>query len=178
MMTEMKIMTTTTRNSIFLKMRLIGLGALLLVGTVGCRDWEVLSRIDEIKELKASALTAVPKTPYREKQHEAIAAYFSAVVLEGVAILEEDWRVPLLNAWVAEVTDQERSQMCRDLFMDRAAYETLLRSCRRNRFFLCADEVQSFDEALKRVMGKLSAENRRLFDARPECARVLKISTP
>ncbi len=146
--------------------------AVALLALNGCRDSDVLHRITQIQELKAKALAEVSHTPYQTKQHEAFAAYYSAIMAEGVAILEEaNWRLSLLNAWVNE---GELPEMCRDLFVDRDTYRTLIRNCTRNRFFLCADEVQTYDEALKAVLAKLTPENRRKLEATPECARSLE----
>jgi hypothetical protein len=139
----------------------------LLSTFAGCRDFDVTQRAQEISQFRKNALLELPHVPYRQKQHEAFQVYFSAVVNEGVSIIEEGWRLDLLKAWIE---DSSIGSLCAQVLLKKSDFTEWERRCWKNRFYICADEVKGYAEVWAQIWKRIGSDAQEKLKRTPECA--------
>lgn len=59
--------------------------------------------------------------------------------------------------------------ICSKILMPKAQWESIMEKCTRNRFFLCAEEVRAYTDAIQAVRSRLESEQRSRFERTGEC---------
>lgn len=113
-------------------------------------------------ELEKSILTV----PYRNPEHLVIKNYFESLKEETAALAKEPKRLKRLNTYLLTL---DPATLCSDLFIDQGSWETVVKNCTKNRFFLCSEEVKNYSELKSSFQSVLNNENQGRFKATPEC---------
>ena len=134
---------------------------------VACdEEEEIQAWIQKMEQLKISAQEERDHTPYGQQQQEALKAYFSEIN-QGVIALQNNRK--LREPFNSVVEGNNAQDLCSKVFLIKSDWQTMVRYCTRNRFFLCSEEVRSYPEILLAFRSYLNTKNQNQFDATPAC---------
>jgi len=145
----------------------LGCTAIIAMGISGCDESkDIQNWVDHAGELRAKAEDQLPNTPYRRDQHGAFKSYFTE--LNNMALnLKTDEK--LKRRYNEAAGQANLNDVCRKLFVPRSRWLTLMQNCRKNRFFLCAEEVRAYPTQVEGMRAALNAELQRKFDQAASC---------
>ena len=124
---------------------------------------EVVSNISKLRAGTESTLTA---TPYRVKEHQAIKDYFVSVNELAIQLKDNSKFNRNFNIYLA---GQEMAKFCSEVLVSVQDWNEIKVNCTRNRFFLCADEVNQFTEYKKSLVAGLRTDLQQVFKNTSEC---------
>lgn len=104
------------------------------------QDW-----VQETQSALTIALRASSDIPYREAQQTQLKSYFKKFS-DLVEVLETDEKQRKKLVEYFKKTDV--SVLCARLFMSKNDWERIEKGCRRNSFFICADDIQKYPSML------------------------------
>lgn len=142
----------------------------LALGTSSCKRWQVDQWVDQTHELQKEVLLQSEQVPYRKAQHEAIRAYFAELVQKASDFKEGKYLTSTLN-WYLD--DRDFNLICQKILISTSKWNEILNRCQRNNFFLCADEVKAYQDAITAVKQKLSSGNLAAFNNAVACQQAV-----
>ena|SRR3990167_5332338 len=140
---------------------------LLIIFSFSAFAQDASVRIDEINQKLNILKEMMPKTPYKQEQHEAIKGYF-VDLKDFFKELDESRRLKQrFNNLLSE--EGQMKDFCTKVLIDSETHIALKKNCTRNRFFLCSEEVNSFEEYKKSISTMMDEENLSEFTRTIEC---------
>ncbi len=137
---------------------------LIFTGTAFAQS--VDQQIDSLKQKRIAIESIIDAVPYSTDSHTTIEDYFKS-----------------MNALALEIKDFPKSQkrfnnsasktgiekFCKETFLDVRRWSDLSENCNKNGFFLCAEEVRSFDIMKESLKNSLYADSKKKFEASAFC---------
>ncbi|MCC7442687.1 MAG: hypothetical protein IT285_13715 [Bdellovibrionales bacterium] len=152
------------------------LSAVLLLGATlvcasGCKKSEdIQAWFEATGKLKTDAIAQSQNVPYRLEQHQALKGYFAQ--LAGMALsLKDDEK--LRNRFNKAFSQSKPAEVCAAVLMERREWSGIVRNCRKNDFFLCAEEVRAYPEMVTALHEGLASDQRKRFDETEACRAAL-----
>ncbi|MBI3019426.1 MAG: hypothetical protein HYY61_06005 [Deltaproteobacteria bacterium] len=134
---------------------------------MACKEeGDIQKWIQKIEQRKISAQEERDHTPYGQKQQETLKAYFSEINQMVMTLKNEEKYVKPLNAVIEK---NDLATLCSKILLLKEEWQTIMRHCTRNRFFLCAEEVRSYPQILSALKTTLNPKNQNQFDITPAC---------
>ena len=120
----------------------------------------------QVAEKRAVALKSMVQSELRYDDHVAIKQYFSEIADAAIAIKRKPNRAKelLKNAGYASV-----DAVCSNLLVTRAEWQELMARCQYRGFFVCAEEVRAYPDAIQTIVVRLDSDSRALFFASSAC---------
>jgi hypothetical protein len=124
---------------------------LILIGVFlfcGCDEEErrAVESYKTVENLRAQTVAQSNRLPYRTQQHMAFKRYFSYLAHEVQFLRAAD---DARNAMLRLLKSQNIEVTRRALFISRAQWSEIMKSCVRNGYFVCADEVAAYPKILR-----------------------------
>ncbi len=138
-----------------------------LVGSAGCKKGEdIQAWFEGTGKLKTEALEQAQVLPYRTEQHQALKGYFGQ--LGGMALsLKDDEK--LRTRFNKAFGLAKPAEVCASVLMERREWSSIVRNCRKNAFFLCAEEVRAYPDIVTALREGLAPDQRKRFDDTEAC---------
>lgn len=145
------------------------LGLLVLPIIIGCEsEKDLMNWIAKTEEARIEALKQSEVVPYRNEQFIALKSYFQEINLLAISLKEDEKRTKRLNLVLKKKNLEE---ICAQILMDINDWRLITKSCTRNNFFLCAEEVRAYPEAILVIRKILSQDQLKRFDQLGSCRR-------
>ena len=127
---------------------------------------EIVNMVADVSTLRVEAASTLKAIPYRAKEHQAIKDYF--VGLKGfVSQLQGNTRTnKRFNTYLA---DQDMGKVCAEILISSGEWEQIKINCTRNRYFLCAEDVNEYLDTKKALASLVSSDLLDRFKNTPEC---------
>ncbi|MBX9766363.1 MAG: hypothetical protein K2X47_03750 [Bdellovibrionales bacterium] len=127
--------------------------AVSVFGSVKPQEWvrEAQSTLVEVK-------TVVLEVPYREAQHTKLKAYFATISELVEVLINDEKQFKKISEYFRKA---KGADLCSQLFMQKSEWEAVMKSCQRNSFFICSEEIQVYPnqiEVLDRAIPSLGAK--------------------
>ncbi|GEM_PF-1683055 len=156
------------------KLKLIGLTfglfncLFLFSGISGCNNEtvDIQNWVDNIGALRVTADKEAQRTPYRMEQHKALKAYFLELSNLALAVKKDSG---LANRFNGAAAKADLQKVCSKMFFARTDWQYIMRSCKKNRFFLCSEEVRAYPRMVSTLRSSLDAERQKKFDQTRAC---------
>ncbi len=144
----------------------------LFTGISGCNDESVDIEhwVDNVGILKNTAERESQKIPYRMPQHQALKNYFLELANFALALKKDAGLAKRFNGAAAKADLQK---ICSKMFFDRTDWREIMRNCKKNRFFLCSEEVRAYPNMVSSLRASLDAERQKKFDQARACSDAL-----
>ena len=127
---------------------------------------EIQKWVQNIERLKLDAQEVRNQTPYGQIQQETLKAYFSEINQIVITLKKEDKYVKPLNSFIEK---NDLATLCPKILILKDEWQTMMKNCTRNRFFLCAEDVRSYPQILSALKQFLNSKNQNQFDTLPAC---------
>ncbi|MBL7665626.1 MAG: hypothetical protein JNM93_10880 [Bacteriovoracaceae bacterium] len=127
---------------------------------------DIVQMISDTASLRIEAESIVGTTPYRATEHQIIKNYFVRIK-DFVDQLKENARKK--RRFNNYLESQEMSKFCSGIFIGVSDWEQIKIDCTRNRFFLCAEDVNEYNESKKIFFEILSDVLLKIFQNTSEC---------
>lgn len=144
----------------------------LFSGISGCDkdSSDVQNWINNVSNLRVTAAKESLKTPYKMPQHKALKAYFLELANMALATQQDSGWATRFNSAAAKADLQK---VCTKVFFTRTEWQFIMKSCRKNRFFLCSEEVRAYPSMVSTIRSSLDAERQKKFDQSKACRDAL-----
>lgn len=114
----------------------------LMTSTAFAQD--VSQSIDGLRNSRTEVESNVARTPYQKSQQDVFKQYFTGLndfvaEIKGSEYLFDEFNSYVLRTGVAA--------FCKSVLLDNVRWKELVKNCTKNRFFLCAEEIKSFQAA-------------------------------
>ena len=152
-------------------LRHILVASTFLISLVGCKEVDFQKQIDALDSARKISLEASQQTPYGESQYPAIKNYFFQIEQLALEISSEPKLVKGLNS---VIKNGELNELCSRAFLPKTEWARIATECTRNSFFLCAEEVRSYEENLLTLKKLLTAEQATKFMNTPSCRAAIE----
>lgn len=104
--------------------------------------------------------------PYRGEQYQALKGYFGLLAeVAGEARRDEASAKALASA----LTKDGVEKFCAEFLVPASEWREMMAHCSQNRFFLCAEEVRAYPEAVSAIRDVLPKEAQEQFDQSAAC---------
>jgi hypothetical protein len=140
--------------------------ALLAVALLSCKENELRNWSAELASIKTEVVLHIDALPYRQQQNDIFKAYFSKTWELNWELSQDERKVKELNKSLAQF---DIASFCDRALLKRADWQKIVRNCTVNRYFLCADAVREYDQAIEYLKRYLTPENLRRFEETPNC---------
>jgi len=137
----------------------------LVANTVFAQS-EITSMISDLSKLRVEAEATLVATPYRAKEHQVLKNYFVGVRDFAVEVRDNSRTNRRLNSYLA---GQVMAKFCSDILVSLNDWDQIKINCTRNRFFLCTEDVNEFQDSKKMLSEILSTDLLQIFKNTPEC---------
>ena len=127
---------------------------------------DVNKSVEQLKEAKIEIYKVVDQTPYKEAEQIKIKNYFLRL---DELISEVKNRKRLVRKFNKSLKQADLNLFCSTSFIEKTFYSKLLSSCTKNRFFICADEVQGYENQIKAFKELLNEEMITQFNETEAC---------
>lgn len=128
---------------------------LILIPTISFAKNDSAELIDRISSHKDSLEETIPLTPYKTEEHLKIKNYFESLKEETRLLKVSSKRLRRFNTYLLK---QDLPLICESIFLSRERWRILINNCTKNRFFLCSEEVRSYEKAKEGFKEALSPE--------------------
>ena len=108
----------------------------------------------------------VSMSPYQKIQHDIFKRYFIEL---GDFISDLDESDRLTKRLHAYIENEGMASFCTKMFLENVKWQELIRKCTKNRFFLCAEEVNSFKLHQESLKQRLTVELQEEFTRESTC---------
>ena len=147
-------------------MKILFIVVLSFVSGTSYSQSEIVSMVADVSALRVEAASTLKAIPYRAKEHQAIKAYFVGLK-DFVAQLQANSRTnKRFNTYLA---DQDMGKVCADLLISSDEWDQIKINCTRNRYFLCAEDVNEYPDSKKALSLLVSSDLLDRFKKTPEC---------
>ena len=137
---------------------------------LGCDSKSELEKwMNSVAPLKTVALQQA--SPYRRSEHEKLKAYFEAIAKKAYELKAESKAAEQLQKDFLQAPSAK--EVCEKVLISRWAWEQLQSHCHKNEFFLCAEEVRAYPDAVTVIKNSLNGESLKRFETEPSCSQAL-----
>lgn len=126
----------------------------------------VEQQLEEVGRNRTALESIVDRVPYQTEQHQVIETYFKN--LNDLAIELKDYQKSQkrFNNYVAQ---NGVEAFCKNTFLDKKRWADLQRNCNKNGFFICAEEVRSFNLLKESLKNSLYEDAKKQFMTTESC---------
>jgi hypothetical protein len=96
--------------------------------------------IKAIAQARVEVESNIERTPYQSAQHATFKQYF----LELEDLIKDLKASSKLVRKLQSYIGNDLGSVCKEVFLEKALWNELVKRCTKNRFFLCAEEVNAF----------------------------------
>lgn len=126
----------------------------------------VEQNIEILGQKKSEIDSFLDKTPYQNEQHSVMESYFQGMNKFALEVRDFSRSTTRFNNVVSRMGV---SQFCNKVLLDLKRWEDLKQNCTRNGFFVCAEEVRSYDVAKNILKNKLNNKLKKEFEENGVC---------
>ena len=146
-------------------------GLLFSIFLCACEEEEDIQKwITETESLRIKAEQEGEVVPYREEQFKALKAYFGEINVMIFSLKDDPEKT---NAFNEMLTTLDLQQLCDQVLLDYNHWQRMLQRCQRNNFFLCAEEVRTYQSSIKALRNLMSPEQGQRFDKTKSCMEAI-----
>ena len=137
---------------------------LIFTGTAFAQS--VDQQIDNLKQKRIAVESVIDATPYSADSHTIIEDYYKS--MNNLALEIKDFPKSQ-KRFNNSVSKSGVDNFCKETFLDVRRWSDLKENCIKNGFFLCAEEVRSFDVMKESLKNALSPDSKKKFEASVAC---------
>lgn len=139
---------------------------LFLIPTFSFANSDAIAVIERISSAREALIETIPMTPYKTEEHSTIKKYFETLKEEGRLLSGNSKKLRRFNTYLL---GQDLPSLCESLFLSKEKWNTLINNCTKNRFFLCSEEVRSYEKTKEEFKKVLSPEVQTKLQEQESC---------
>ena len=141
-----------------------------LLAISSCRNEEFIEWANQVEPKKVAALENLVVQHFSRKEHQIFKDYFATIAEMAYSLKADSERSKRLNEVLIHA---DLKEFCKKSLVSRAVWSILSQSCNRNGFYLCAEEVRAYPEAVAVIRSVLTQATLSRFDAESTCKEAL-----
>ena len=150
-------------------MKKIIIVALMGLMFTSCKYTNELTNLKALKDTKES-LMASDRFELNEENQKLLVSYFGYTKKLLFKIQNDKKMRKYINKRFFKYFE---SSICKDTLISKSFYDEIMDECTVNRFFICADEVQYFEEMISKLYSNLTQIEKDKINSEPICKELI-----
>ncbi len=144
----------------------------LLMTFTGCKEMDFDKWIESVNLLLDKTLELSNQAPYNEKHYIVLKNYFNEIDQITLTIKSNPKLIKYFNS---KIKESDLESLCSQVFISKVEWLSIVNHCTRNNFFLCSEEVRTYNETLNILRSFLDKDQRNRFDNTNSCRDAIEI---